>query len=112
MLKKIICVYQDCFLCGSKKNWGNKQLADANANHWYIAKVSFASPEGHGYIAEAIKQGVGTLPFFTDNEGHFATTVSGLKELQKAEAKAKRATKKNKCARKAVEKDSEDGATE
>ncbi len=91
--KEIICVYQDCPLCGSR---GKTILDLATSNGVSIRKVSFASDEGKDLIYKAItKHKIGTMPFFTDGE-YFATNLNdlfqkrekkGSKKLQKRENK-------------------------
>lgn len=91
--KEIICVYQDCPLCGSR---GKTILDLATSNGVSIRKVSFASEEGKDLIYKAItKHKIGTMPFFTDGE-YFATNLNdffqkrekkGSKKLQKREKK-------------------------
>lgn len=75
MTKKIICVYQDCPLCGDRGKKLKKLIIDKKLN---VRKVSFASPEGKDLIHEAVfNQGIGTMPFFTDGE-NFATDIEEL----------------------------------
>ena len=91
--KEIICVYQDCPLCGSR---GKTVLDLATSNGVAIRKVSFASDEGKDLIYKALtKHKIGTMPFFTDGE-QFATNLEdffqkrekrGSKKLQKREKK-------------------------
>lgn len=90
-MKEILLVYQDCPMCGSRKDWGDEQIAKARAKRASIRKVSFVSEEGRKYCAEALEAGKASMPFFTDGEGHFAKTVKELYE----EIKPKRKAKKN-----------------
>lgn len=78
MPKEIILVYQDCPMCGSREEWGEKQIAAAKANDTSIRKVSFVTEEGRKYCAEALKAGKASMPFFTDGEGHFERSVEEL----------------------------------
>lgn len=62
--KEILCVYQDCVLCGDR---GKKVREIAVRKHLAIRKVSFASEEGRALIHEAVyNHEIGSLPFFTD----------------------------------------------
>ena len=75
MNKEIICVYQDCVLCGDRGKKIKKLVFAKNLN---IRKVSFASEEGKYLIHEAIMEHhVGTLPFFTDGN-RFSTNLEDL----------------------------------
>lgn len=66
MAKEIICVYQDCVLCGDR---GKKIVEFAANKNLAIRKVSFASDEGKELIHEAVfEHGVKTMPFFTDGQ--------------------------------------------
>lgn len=59
-------VYQDCPLCGSREDWGERQLALAQEAGLEIEKISFASPEGSHLCKEAVMAGITKLPFFTN----------------------------------------------
>ena len=64
MDKEIICVYQDCILCGDRGKKHKKLILDHQLN---VRKVSFASEEGKNLIHEAVlNHGIGSMPFFTD----------------------------------------------
>ena len=64
MKKEIICVYQDCPLCGDRGRVLKKLIFNKNLN---VRKVSFASEEGKELIHKAVFEcGIGTMPFFTD----------------------------------------------
>lgn len=101
MPKEIILVYQDCPMCGSRQDWGEKQIAAAKAEDASIRKVSFVTEEGRKYCAEALKAGKASMPFFTDGEGHFGKTVEELlagaepKQEKKPAKKIKKAGRKN-----------------
>lgn len=59
-------VYQDCPMCGSREEWGKKQLETAQAAGIEFDAISFASPEGSHLCKEAVMAGITKLPFFTD----------------------------------------------
>lgn len=87
--KEIICVYQDCPLCGSR---GKAILDLATSNGVAIRKVSFASDEGKDLIYKALtKHKIGTMPFFSDGE-QFATNIDEL--LKKREKKPTKKSQK------------------
>lgn len=96
MNKEIICVYQDCPLCGDKGKKLKKLIIDKQLN---VRKVSFASTEGKDLCNKAVFGfGIKTMPFFTDGE-KFVNEIDDLLEDPKKIAikpkkKAKRATKK------------------
>lgn len=91
----IALVYQDCPLCGAKKDWGEKQIAKANAAGIEVRQVSFASPEGQHLCKEAVLAGVEKLPFFT-NGLVFRATIDDFIEAPKPKATKKRYTRKKK----------------
>lgn len=75
MAKELICVYQDCPLCGDRGKKLKKLILDKKLN---VRKVSFASEEGKDLIHEAVfNHGIGTMPFFTDGE-KFVTNIEEL----------------------------------
>lgn len=101
--KRLVLVYQDCPMCGSRENWGEKQLATAKANNAEIEKMSFVSEEGRRYCREIIEAGKATMPFFTDGDGHFGATVDELlaeiegvsvEKVEKKQKKERRSRKK------------------
>ena len=103
MTKEIILVYQDCPMCGSRKDWGEKQIVDAAAEDASIRKVSFVTEEGRGYCAGALKAGKASMPFFTDGAGHFGRSVEELYAsmgMNKNVEKAEKITKKAKSSKK------------
>jgi hypothetical protein len=75
MAKEIICVYQDCPMCGDRGKQLKKIIIDKKLN---VRKVSFASEEGKDLIHEAVfNHGIGTMPFFTDGT-KFSTSIEEL----------------------------------
>lgn len=89
--KEIICVYQDCPMCGDK---GKKVLKIIHDKGLSVRKVSFASNEGEELVHEAVFQHkIGTMPFYTDGE-RFSTDIQDL-----VAKPAKKATKKTKKAK-------------
>lgn len=84
--KEIVCVYQDCPLCGDR---GKKVLKIVHDKGLNIRKVSFASEEGKDLIHTALfKHKIGSLPFYTDGE-RFSNKVEDILEKPK-----KKTTKK------------------
>lgn len=87
MAKEIICVYQDCPLCGDRGKQLKKIILDKKLN---VRKVSFASPEGKDLIHEAVfNQGIGIMPFFTDGV-KFSTDIDELIAKPKKKKGAKK----------------------
>lgn len=81
MPKEVVCVYQDCVLCGDK---GKKLKRFAENKKLNIRKVSFASEEGKLLIHEAVfEHGIKTMPFFTDGKKF----VSDVEDLTKKSTK-------------------------
>lgn len=87
MAKEIICVYQDCVLCGDK---GKKLKQFAENKNINIRKVSFASEEGKDLIHEAVfENGVKTMPFFTDGK-KFSNDIEDFIKKPKAKRGGKK----------------------
>lgn len=94
---KIYLVYQDCPLCGARKDWGEKQVRSAVKNGFDFVKVSFATPLGRTLIQRAVfEHKIKALPFFTDGE-RFAVSVDELlvKLFEKPQVKKAKKGKKN-----------------
>jgi hypothetical protein len=91
MTKEVVCVYQDCPLCGDK---GKVVVEIATAKGASIRKVSFASDEGRELIHEALfEHGIGTMPFYV-MDGRFSTQIEEV--LKEPEPVKKRKTTKRK----------------
>lgn len=87
MAKEIICVYQDCPLCGDKGKKLKKLIFDKKLN---VRKVSFASEEGGSLIHEAVfSHGIKTMPFFTDGVRFEQNLEDLLKKPKKTAKKEK-----------------------
>lgn len=96
MPKSIICVYQDCPLCGDR---GKKIKKIAIEKDFDIRKVSFASSEGRELCREAVlEHGIKTMPFFTDGK-IFSERIEEL-GLKPRKSVKKRATKARKNVKK------------
>ena len=93
-------VYQDCPMCGSRKEWGERQIEKAGAAGLEIEKISFASPEGSHLCKEAVLAGVGRLPFFTDGK----VFRSSIDDFADAITKKPKTTKKRTTKRKTEKK--------
>ena len=90
MAKPIICVYQDCVMCGDR---GKVLKQFIEENDLEVRKVSFASEEGRELVHKAVfSHGVKTMPFFTDGKT-FATSLQSFVEKP---VKAKKTTKRGK----------------
>lgn len=99
MGKEIIIVYQDCFLCGSHQNWGEKTIANIMKAGVQYRKLSFASAEGQAHCAKAISMGLKRLPFVTDGKTYaydVATLLEAESEAQTVKKTSKKTTKKQK----------------
>lgn len=95
MNNEIICVYQDCVMCGDRGKKLKKLIFDKDLN---VRKVSFASDEGKNLIHEAVfKHKLGSMPFFTDGK-KFSYKLEDFVEkepeiAEKADKKAKKSKK-------------------
>lgn len=88
MTKELICVYQDCPMCGDKGKKLKKIILEKNLN---VKKVSFASDEGKDLCHKAVfEHGIKTMPFYTDGK-KFSTNIEMLINTQR---KTKKVTKK------------------
>lgn len=65
MPKTLVCVYQDCYLCGDR---GRRQKELCIKEGINLRKVGFTTEEGRKLIHEAVKHHMGSMPFFTDGE--------------------------------------------
>ena len=66
MSKNIVCVFQDCAMCGDRGKTLKKFIISEKLN---FRLVSFASEEGKELIYQAVTEhGIKTMPFFTDGE--------------------------------------------
>ena len=75
MNKQIICVFQDCVMCGDRGKEIKQIIMDNNLN---VRKVSFASDEGRELIAKAVfSHGIKNMPFYTDGK-KFSTNLSSF----------------------------------
>lgn len=94
MSKEIICVYQDCVMCGDRGKKLQKIVLDNKLN---VRKVSFASDEGKNLIHEAVfKHKIGSMPFFTDGEKYSVKIEDFLKEPDVIVKKPAKKVKKSK----------------
>lgn len=94
MDKEIICVYQDCLLCGDRGAKLKKLIFSEKLN---VRKVSFVTPEGRHLIHEAVfNHKMGALPFFTDGKKFSYKLSDFIKQEEKKPAKKSRRSGKNK----------------
>lgn len=103
MNKTIIAVYQDCFLCGSNREKGEKMLAEIAARGASFRKLSFATMEGREHCMKAIEAGVKTMPFFTDGKiyaSDYKTLIEAESRPQSVKIKATIEPKKTKKTKK------------
>ena len=105
-MSEILLIYQDCALCGDKKEWGERQMAVGDAAGQPVRKVSFVAEEAHGLPAKAVKAGITSMPLFTDGK-YFAKSVVELLELQEAGKKRRKSSVKKK-----VKKEEKNGVVE
>lgn len=95
MDNEIICVYQDCVMCGDRGKKIKKLIFDNRLN---VRKVSFASDEGKNLVHEAVfKHKLGSMPFFTDGK-KFSYKLEDFVEkepeiVEKTEKKPKKSKK-------------------
>lgn len=88
MAKEIICVYQDCVMCGDS---GKKLKQFIDTNGLNVRKVSFACDEGKELVHSAVfEHKIGTMPFYTDGK-KFSTKLADF--VAKTNKKAKEGTK-------------------
>ena len=98
MAKEIIAVFQDCVLCGAR---GRQKIADLAAEGVIIRKVGFTTEEGGKLCAEAVRKGIGSMPFYVDGDD-FATNIEAL--ITKKPANKQKKTQKiaNSAAKKQI----------
>ena len=91
MSSELLCVYQDCPMCGDN---GKKLKQYIDTNGLNVRKVSFASEEGKELVRLAVFQHhIGTMPFFTDGK-KFSTKITDFgKSVKNAPKKARKNVK-------------------
>lgn len=99
-MKEVLIVYQDCFVCGANKNWGERTIKHLTDKGIPFRKVSFASMEGQSHALKAIEAGIKSYPFVTDGE-KYTKNIEELTGIKKVDVKittkkAKKSTKKEK----------------
>lgn len=99
MSKEIVIVYQDCFTCGSKQNWGEKTIEAITKAGVSYRKVSFASVEGQSHCMNAIKNGIVTFPFVTDGK-IYAKDVESVLQAESTRQTAKKTARKTRKTKK------------
>lgn len=104
-MSEVVIVYQDCYLCGAKKEWGEKTIKHLTDKGVPYRKVSFASVEGQAHCAKAVLNGITTMPFVTDGKIY----AKDVETLLQAESEPKTAKKKAKTVKK-TKKGAKDGA--
>lgn len=103
MNKELICVYQDCPLCGRKGRKLGKLFTEKKLN---VRKVGFATDEGRDLCFKAIQNRICKMPFFTDGT-KFSNNINDFIETKTWQNRAK---KLGKTARKSTRKKVENGA--
>lgn len=99
MDKNIICVYQDCPMCGARGQRLKKFIASEGLN---VQKISFASNQGKDLCHKAVfEHGIKSMPFFTDGD-RFSNSIKDF--VQKCEKPKKIVKKSTKKPRKSVKK--------
>ena len=93
MNNEIVIVYQDCYLCGARREWGEKTINAITKAGVPYRKLSFASVEGQAHCEKAVLNGVTALPFVTDGK-IYARDVEELLQAQSGAKKTKKVAKK------------------
>ena len=89
MSSELVCVYQDCPMCG---DYGKQLKQYINTNGLNVRKVSFASEEGKELVRLAVfEHHIGRMPFFTDGV-KFSSKISDF--VEKKEKSVKKRVKK------------------
>lgn len=85
MAKEVVCVYQDCVMCGDR---GRKLKQIIDDNGLDVRKVSFASDEGRELVHKAVfVHGIKTMPFYTDGSLYSTSIMSFVKKKTKKSKK-------------------------
>lgn len=97
MAREILLIYQDCPMCGSRKEWGLKQKYLAANNNIVIRPVPFYATGIKGLTMKAIQNGIGKMPFYTDGDKFAYDLVSFIEtpEVEVEEKAEKKRRKKN-----------------
>lgn len=98
MAKKVWLIYQDCPMCGARKEWGLKQTYLAGSHNIEIVPKPFHATGSKDLIMRAIQSGIGKMPFFTDGDKYaygidafIETPMEEVKEAPKKTAKKRKA---------------------
>jgi hypothetical protein len=92
MTKKVFAVFQDCVLCGDK---GRKKIAEFALKGVEIEKVGFTTELGSELCYQALKAGIGQMPFYTDGE-RFSVDLNSFLEDKTVKKVRKNKKKGNK----------------
>lgn len=68
MEHEILLIYQDCPMCGARKDWGETQTVVAETYGLKYRAIPFTSAELGDLTMRAIETGIKSYPFFTDGE--------------------------------------------
>lgn len=91
MSKQIMLIYQDCPMCGARKDWGEAQTKIANNYGLEIVNTPFYKTGVPGLIKRAVEHGMKQMPFFTDGK-KFSYSLEDF--VDKPKPRRKRNTKK------------------
>lgn len=98
MAKKVWLIYQDCPMCGARKEWGLKQTYLAGSHNIEIVPKPFHATGSKDLIMRAIQSGIGKMPFFTDGDKYaygidafIETPMEEVKEAPKKTVKKRKA---------------------
>lgn len=85
--RTITVVYQDCFLCGSKRRALTQSLAKKGI---ILRKVGFSTKEGEELIHKAVfTHKIGSMPFYVEGD-RFSASLERILEVPKKKRKAKK----------------------
>lgn len=98
MARKVWLIYQDCPMCGARKEWGLKQTYLAGSHNIEIVPKPFYATGSKDLIMRAIQSGIGKMPFFTDGDKFAYDLVSFIETpADEVEEAPKKTAKKRKA---------------
>ena len=76
MTKEVLLIFQDCYDCGTSKEWYQKQATKAANLGIKINPMPFNAPGAKKLILKAKKHAADRMPFLTDANNKFGYDVA------------------------------------
>lgn len=99
MAKEVLLVFQDCYDCGSSKEWYQNQSVKAAELGIIIRPMPHTALGAKGLILKADRRGASKMPFFTDGKNKFGYSISRFADPKPVEKKAAKRSVKSEPAK-------------